>query len=302
MLHGRDPNILINQFLEATPHPIRSGSYYIGTLMNRLHYSFHRVRQDAAVARQRQREQYNKRLKEHKFKIDDRVLLNIKVVKDGESKKFTYKYEGPFRIVKIYIDKTALIVDSSYTSQHVHINRLKPLFETMLWRDEACPIISMHDLISRFRKAVCTQTDANASIPIEETTYDSDPSLEYLPPLSPVLSESSNFETQNPPLEQDDPLIEDPFYGFTTPSLDDPTDRSYTLPDTLPRDIQPVRSDTTPDFVDHTLFPTPIVQPDLQLNRQLTHNKSQSPQEPKGNLRQQRIRKQPGYLGDYILD
>ena len=34
---------------------------------------------------------------------------------------------------------TVGIADNSYNIQRVHVNRLKPLFETMLWKDEKSP-------------------------------------------------------------------------------------------------------------------------------------------------------------------
>ncbi len=43
-------------------------------------------------------------------------------------------------MVKVYPNKILDIVDTSYNMQRVHVNRVKPLFDTMLWRDEPCPI------------------------------------------------------------------------------------------------------------------------------------------------------------------
>ena len=61
------------------------------------------------------------------------------MVKKGDSKKFTSKYKGPFRVIKSYDNMTVDIADNSYNIQRVHVNRLKPLFETMLWKDEESP-------------------------------------------------------------------------------------------------------------------------------------------------------------------
>ena len=47
LLHGRDPNLPINQFLNAVPESVPSGSDYIGSLVERLRYSFQRVREES---------------------------------------------------------------------------------------------------------------------------------------------------------------------------------------------------------------------------------------------------------------
>ena len=74
LLHGRDPNIPINEFLDSSPKLIKSPSDYVGRLNERLRYSFQRVRDENVKARTRQREQYIKRAKEMKYLVGDRVL------------------------------------------------------------------------------------------------------------------------------------------------------------------------------------------------------------------------------------
>ena len=124
-----------------------------------MRYCFQRVREESEKAQTRQREQYNKRVKEMKYVVGDRVLLDIRVVKEGDSRKFTSKFKGPYRIIKTYSNNTVDIADSSYLCQRVHVNRLKPLYETMLWKTEHCPPIeSTLEFVDRFRKSVSTQT------------------------------------------------------------------------------------------------------------------------------------------------
>ncbi|KZS00109.1 Uncharacterized protein APZ42_003729, partial [Daphnia magna] len=45
----------------ASPQTFKSVSDYVGNLADRLRYSFQRVREESEKARNRQREQYNKR-------------------------------------------------------------------------------------------------------------------------------------------------------------------------------------------------------------------------------------------------
>jgi hypothetical protein len=117
------------------------------------------VAEESAKARERQRQQYNKRAKEFNYKVGDRVLLDIRVVKTGDSRKFTSKYRGPFRIIKVYSNKTVDIADNTYVSQCVHVNRLKPLYETMLWQQESHPPFeSTYDVGGWYRQSVQSQT------------------------------------------------------------------------------------------------------------------------------------------------
>ncbi len=141
LLHGRDPNVAINHFLSVTPQPIPSASDYIGSMVDRLHFSFHRVREENAKARERQRKQYNARAVVHKYAVGDKVLLSVKVVDKGDNRKFTSKFRGPYRIIKVFNNCTVDIADNSFEEKRVHVNRLKPLFESMLWKDEVCPEI-----------------------------------------------------------------------------------------------------------------------------------------------------------------
>ncbi|KAK4013887.1 hypothetical protein OUZ56_026439 [Daphnia magna] len=61
----------------ASPSTFKSASDYVGNLTDRLRYSFQRVREETEKARNRQREQYNKRAKEKNYVVDivTRVVL-----------------------------------------------------------------------------------------------------------------------------------------------------------------------------------------------------------------------------------
>ncbi|KZS20297.1 Uncharacterized protein APZ42_013090 [Daphnia magna] len=128
---------MLNEVLFAYRSSVHSSTletpYYLvqGNLADRLRYSFQRVREESGKARNRQREQYNKRAKERKYVVGDRVLLDIRVVKEGDNRKFTFKYKGPYRVVKVYTNTTLDIEDNSYLCQRTHVNRLKPLLINM---------------------------------------------------------------------------------------------------------------------------------------------------------------------------
>ena len=90
-------------------------------------------------ARTQQKKQYDKRAEECDFRVGDRVLLDVKVTKLGTSKKLNPRYQGPYRIYKVNDNSTVEI--RSYNggkTQLTHVNRLKALTESMIWRDEEC--------------------------------------------------------------------------------------------------------------------------------------------------------------------
>ena len=132
LLHGRDPTLPINQILSATPKYATSYDH-VSTVMERLSHSFRKAAETNTVAKERQKVEYNKRAKEHDYKIGDRVLLDIRKVQPGENRKFTSFYKGPYRVLKTHSDSTVEIVDSTYKAQRVHVNRLRPLLETVLF-------------------------------------------------------------------------------------------------------------------------------------------------------------------------
>jgi hypothetical protein len=71
--------------------------------------------------------------------VGDRVLLDVKVRTKEENKKFISKYRGPFRVSRVYTNETVDIMNNSFVSKRVHVNRLRPLYDSMIWRDEFCP-------------------------------------------------------------------------------------------------------------------------------------------------------------------
>ncbi|KZS06415.1 Cc8K15.2-like protein, partial [Daphnia magna] len=105
-------------------------------LADRLRYSFQRVRKECKKARTI----YNKQAKERKYVVCSRVLLDIRVVKDSDSEKFTSKYRGPHRVVNVCSNNSVDNADSSYKTRYC------PPLENSL------------DFENRFRKSVATQT------------------------------------------------------------------------------------------------------------------------------------------------
>ena len=56
LVHGRDPNVAITQYLDFKRSYALTQSDYIGNLAERLRYSFQKAREENEKARERQRE------------------------------------------------------------------------------------------------------------------------------------------------------------------------------------------------------------------------------------------------------
>ncbi|KAK4006499.1 hypothetical protein OUZ56_011653 [Daphnia magna] len=117
-------------------------AYHYTTLMlERLRIGFQIAREENRKAREKQREQYNKRAVLHEYNVGDRVLIDIKVLPQGESRKFVSKFKGPYKVLKSNDNKTVDITDNSFMPRRVHVNRHRRMFDSMIWRDEFCPDI-----------------------------------------------------------------------------------------------------------------------------------------------------------------
>lgn len=59
IVHGRDPNFAINNLILKKETQNVTESDYIGNLIDRLRFCFHKVRQETEQARKRQKAQYD---------------------------------------------------------------------------------------------------------------------------------------------------------------------------------------------------------------------------------------------------
>ena len=73
---------------------------------------------------------YNTNAKVTKFHIGSKVWLADKVIRKGESKKFSYKYKGPYRIAKMSSTNCWLVPlhKPSAKFQEAHLNNIKPFY------------------------------------------------------------------------------------------------------------------------------------------------------------------------------
>jgi hypothetical protein len=138
LITARDLNMVVDRFLIPEPDLITPRDYK-SKAMRRLREGFDLVRQNLQEARRQQSIQYDKRAKEENFEVGDRVLLDVRKTQLGTSKKLNPRYQGPFRVSKVFPNHTREIrTYNGNGAQLTHVNRLKALTECMVWRDEEC--------------------------------------------------------------------------------------------------------------------------------------------------------------------
>ena len=137
--HGRDPLMPLDRFLQPPSLLLVTPNDYKHQTMKRLYEAFQLVKSNLAKAREEQRAQYDARAEKLEYQVGDKVLLELKAWKRGTSRKLNPRYKGPYRVKKVNSNSTVEIQEcAGKQTQLVHVNRIKPLYETMIWKDEPC--------------------------------------------------------------------------------------------------------------------------------------------------------------------
>ena len=137
--HGRDPLMPLDRFLQPPSLLLVTPNDYKHQTMKRLYDAFQLVKSNLAKAREEQRAQYDARAEKLEYQVGDKVLLELKAWKRGTSRKLNPRYKGPYRVKKVNSNSTVEIQEcAGKQTQLVHVNRIKPLYETMIWKDEPC--------------------------------------------------------------------------------------------------------------------------------------------------------------------
>ncbi|KZR97391.1 Uncharacterized protein APZ42_007770, partial [Daphnia magna] len=204
--HGRDAVMPIDRWLQPTSSDPITPQDYKSQTMKRLLKAFDLVKENLEKARAQQKEQYNKRAKTFEYQIGDKVLLDVRTVKPGTSRKLNPRYQGPYRVTKINPNYTVEIqATPGSTPQLVHTNRIKPLLEAMIWRDDPCP--DFEDLRLNPARQVIEEEEE------EELTHVEDDTAESSYPL-----EAFSLDL---PTDENEMNISNPFFEFTPPDQDD---------------------------------------------------------------------------------
>ena len=106
----------------------------------RLRNSFNQAMINSAEAMKKQKEYYDKKTTERKFKLGEKVMLQeYKIItKPGENNKFRKNFAGPFKITDIISDLNVKIapLNGKGREKLVHINRIKHFVYTDFFNSE----------------------------------------------------------------------------------------------------------------------------------------------------------------------
>lgn len=131
--------MLVDRFLIPESLPLITPQDFKSQTIERLRQGFLLAKSILKSARKEQKIQYDKRAKLFHHNVGDKVLLDARIVKSGTSKKLNPRYQGPFCVRKVFPNDTVEIMSSDGVKTILtHVNRIKPLFETMVWKDEEC--------------------------------------------------------------------------------------------------------------------------------------------------------------------
>ena len=177
--YGRDPSMVVDKLLIPDSTLVTPRDYK-SQIMQRLSEGFVLAQRNLVDARNRQKIQYDKKAKDSLYEVGDKVLLDIRIVIPGTSKKVNPLYQGPCRVLKVNSNGTVEI--RSYDGGRVqltHVNRLKLLSESMIWSDEEC--VEFNDL-RKDKPLEILASEPNLPLEGESCSREPDQPLESLPP------------------------------------------------------------------------------------------------------------------------
>ena len=134
LMHGRDPNLPIDVFLDIPARQYQKPNNYKAELVRRMTSAYRLARENTIEAQKKQKELYDRKVTTQQYQLGDRVYLTNPVVERGHVKKLTHGYKGPYRIIN-YFPGLVYEIKSPIEpkSQLVHLDRIKPCRETNPW-------------------------------------------------------------------------------------------------------------------------------------------------------------------------
>ena len=138
LMHGRDPVLPLDTLLAMQRRSDCEPNDYKSRITLKLRDAFHLAYNNMHVAQAAQKLQYDKKSKLQKFSVGDKVYMTTVVVQPHQSRKFTPKWQGPFRITRKISDLLYEVnMGKIGKEQIVHVNRLKPCVEFKMWQAES---------------------------------------------------------------------------------------------------------------------------------------------------------------------
>jgi hypothetical protein len=114
--------------LSQPPKPTYTYDDYAQELKEKLRATQRVAKEHLKNEKTKAKETYDKKTKEIKFRVGDKVLLHDETVRRGRSKKLESPWIGPYEITEKHSDVNYTIKKGRKTTR-IHVNRLKPFIE-----------------------------------------------------------------------------------------------------------------------------------------------------------------------------
>jgi hypothetical protein len=138
LMHGRDATLPLEMLLKLNRKSDCEPNDYRTKITVKLRDAFQLAFSNMHAAQEAQKYQYDKRSNLQKFNVGDKVYMTTVVVQPQQSRKFTPKWQGPYRITQKISDLLYEVNTGKVgKEQIVHVNRLKPCYESQLWKEIA---------------------------------------------------------------------------------------------------------------------------------------------------------------------
>ena len=102
LLYGRDPRLpseaILNQ--PSSPYVVDSSDYRV-ELTSSLSSAWLLARERIKIAQSNQKKQHDKRAKEHRFQVSDRVMIHMPSAVTGKAWKLARPFHGPYRVLSV---------------------------------------------------------------------------------------------------------------------------------------------------------------------------------------------------------
>ena len=132
MTYARELDLPADLFFEGPEHASKQASppsEYVRNLAEQMEKVHKLARDNLAKSNDAQRRRYDLKKYKHNYKVGDLVLLFTPVVKQGNCRKLSSLWTGPYTITEILSD-VIIRIKLNNLSHHkvVHHNRLKPYY------------------------------------------------------------------------------------------------------------------------------------------------------------------------------
>ena len=128
LMFGRDTYLPIDHLIITQVTHLQDDPNYKDVITEQITQAWRIARQNILYSQESYKDYYDKKAKDHTYKIGDRVLLYTVQAKKGKTNKLYRPYQGPYRIISITDTNLKIIPIFKPNAEAitVHVNRCRP--------------------------------------------------------------------------------------------------------------------------------------------------------------------------------